>query len=450
MSYEKLQRFRDRYKVIKILPPDVKIESGKSFLVFKYEIGTECVFQTSYELPFEISVEDQVIRILLNYLSVVESFSYWKLMCPETIELSSFSLDLEEKKFFSNLLWQGMSEFLYRNELPLDISIDFASELQNGLICKNKDFKKLSKGYLILVGGGKDSVVSLELMKSYSGSKNIPCVPFSLNPINASYDTISVSKLSDFVIASRKIDPSIHDLNQQGYFNGHIPFSAVLSFVSSIVAYSKGLDSVLVSNESSANQGNVIVDGIIVNHQYSKSFDFESSLRNLFVHKKIPISYFSLLRPLSELQIVKIFSELKQYHLVFQSCNVRQTIKEKERLSSSNSQNANDRWCGSCPKCVFVFIMLSAFLEKEELVNIFGIDISQKQEFLLLIKELLGESGVKPFECVGTFEEIRLAYDAYFGLEKAKSRILSHMQTFDDNHFLDNDLFTFLKERVLK
>ena len=154
----------------------------------------------------------------------------------------------------------------------------------------------------------------------------------------------------------RTLDARMLELNRQGYLNGHTPFSALVAFSSLIGAAILDLDYVALSNESSANESTV--PGSSVNHQYSKSFEFEKDFHQ-YAGRYLPGSayYFSLLRPLSEFQIAWIFSGLKQYHDIFRSCN---------------SGSKTDSWCGHCPKCLFVCLILSPFLGQEELEKIFG------------------------------------------------------------------------------
>jgi hypothetical protein len=180
------------------------------------------------------------------------------------------------------------------------------------------------------------------------------------------------------------------DLNKQRYLNGHTPFSALVAFSSVIAGYLNGLRFVALSNESSANESTVA--GSYVNHQYSKSFEFEEDFR--YYEKKYlgsGVYYFSFLRPLAELQIAMLFSRFKKYHSVFKSCNVG---------------SKQDIWCGHCPKCLFVYIILSPFLSLNELDNIFGKRLFEDESLQEDFDKLCGILPEKPFECVGSRDEV--------------------------------------------
>ena len=169
----------------------------------------------------------------------------------------------------------------------------------------------------------------------------------------------------------------------------------MVAFISYLCAYLSNKKNIVLSNESSANQPTV--PGTNVNHQYSKSYDFEKKF-DLYVKKyfKIDLNYFSLLRGISEYQIGMLFSKYKKYHQIFKSCNV-------------GSKTEPWTWCCNCPKCLFVFIILSPHLYKNELIDIFGQDLYEREDLLETFIDTIGEGNAKPFECVGTIEEAKFA-----------------------------------------
>jgi uncharacterized protein with ParB-like and HNH nuclease domain len=118
--------------------------------------------------------------------------------------------------------------------------------------------------------------------------------------------------------------------------------------------------------------------------------------------------YFSLLRDMYEIEIAKLFSQAKRYFPVFSSCNNNFKVIEQNKTTT-------DRWCLHCPKCAFVFSVLYPFITKNEVLMIFGRDIYNDESLLSLFQELLGYSGHKPFECVGTNEEV--IFSMYLSVE---------------------------------
>ncbi len=269
---------------------------------------------------------------------------------------------------------------------------------------------------IIPIGGGKDSCVTTELMKKLSGSNMF----FTINDQKARTDCVKAAGFDEKSIIKtyRTISPELLELNKKGVLNGHTPFSAGVAFTTLYCAYITGAKNIVLSNESSANEGNTESG---VNHQYSKSFEFERDF-NEYTGRNITedIHYFSLLRVFNELQIAKMFASFPQYRAVFRSCN------------RGSKQNV---WCESCPKCLFVYGMMSAFLSENELHEAFSTDMFENENLLGDFKGLTGITPVKPFECVGTTEEYNFAVAKKILSLKAEGKPLPFLLGVFDEHF---------------
>ena len=330
--------------------------------------------------------------IFLFNLGMVELISYYKLACPKKVIIKAGSLNDDQKEFWKKLFYNGLGEFRFVNNI--DVSYDDFVIFENATKLQfSKSVLNKFDGNLVPVGGGKDSIVTIELLKA-QGTNNT-C--FIVNPRGATINTVEVAgySMEDTVEVLRKIDPLLIKLNSEGFLNGHTPFSASLAFLGIFCALISGKEFVVLSNESSANEATDEETG--ANHQYSKSLEFEIDFVK-YVEKYINshIKYFSLLRGMRELDIAKKFSELKQYHKVFRSCNV-------------GSKNGRNEWCGKCSKCLFVYIMLAPFLERDGLIDIFGHDLLDDIELEKYFNQLIGKEKTKPFECVGTRDEVNEA-----------------------------------------
>ncbi len=335
---------------------------------------------------------DSFTKNLIFHIGLVELVSYWKATCSKNVIIKSGYINKEQIEFFKKLYFYGLGELFYTNGITpnYDDFINIKCELKE----QNIEIPNyVGNGNLIPIGGGKDSNVTLEIMKS-DFEDNL-C--FIINPKQVTLSCAQTAGYSNekIVTVKRTIDKNLIELNKQGFINGHTPFSALVAFLSYFNAYITGKKYILLSNESSANESNV--DGTKINHQYSKTYEFECDF-NEYTKKyfKIDIKYFSLLRPLSEYQIAMLFSNYEKYHEIFKSCNV-------------GSKKEPWHWCCFCPKCLFVYIILSPFLYKEKLIKIFGEDLFEKEDLLDIFIELTGYGKTKPFECVGTYEEVRYA-----------------------------------------
>ena len=271
-----------------------------------------------------------------------------------------------------------------------------------------------------------DSVVTLECLRD-----NMPVTPLIVNPRGATLNCVKTAGYHDdqFIVINRTLDQTMLQLNSEGYLNGHTPFSALLAFISVLVAFGSQSRYIALSNENSANESTV--PGTNINHQYSKSIEFESDFRT-YVKESLNdrVQYFSFLRPLSELQIAKLFAQCEAYHPVFRSCN---------------AGSKTDSWCGRCPKCLFTWIILSPFLSHERLIAIFGKDLMADENLRPIYEELNGTAAVKPFECVGTVEEVRACMEAVGGNRMQVDEILNR---FNNEHFLPEQFEQILKHRL--
>lgn len=337
---------------------------------------------------FEFSDNATFENAVFN-LGMVELVSYWKLTCSPTVNVKCGYLSDEQIKWWKKLYFNGLGECFYLNKIT-DTMDNFMNIFPENK--KSFEYEKitLSDGCIIPVGGGKDSVVTLSILKKLKDKSYC----YIINPRGATTDTAKVSGFENRTIAARRtLDKNMLRLNSEGFINGHTPFSAIVAFSSIIAGIINGVKYVALSNESSANESTV--SDSYVNHQYSKSFEFEYDF-HIYEEKYIKsgVYYFSLLRPLSEYQIAKLFAKQKQFYSIFKSCN------------TGSKQNI---WCGNCPKCLFVFIILSPFMTDTELSEIFGSNLLDKQNLLDTFKKLVGILPEKPFECVGSREEINFA-----------------------------------------
>lgn len=333
-------------------------------------------------------------RSIVFSLGMVEAVSYWKCVCSENFNIRCGRINQEDKLWWKKLWFNGLSEMFYRNGINTDIGsfVNINCIIDGERKTGFSPFRK-SEISIVPVGGGKDSVVTLELLDEIKPA--IKALTVNDQPARTQCVQVAGIGAENTIRTYRTIDRELLNLNAEGFLNGHTPFSAIVAFLSLYCAYLIGAENIILSNESSANESNVA--GTEINHQYSKSFEFEKDFNNyVSTHFDMPVRYFSLLRPFNELQIAKQFSKYKKYHSVFRSCN------------AGSKKNI---WCCNCAKCLFVYIILSPFLSRGELFEIFSCDMLEKESLLNEFCGLVGFSDVKPFECIGTVGEVRFALE---------------------------------------
>ena len=380
--------FRNRHQVLHYRSFRIERERGHIRLTFEFELEPGIMFYPNLVVVSQSDVSLKELEPLAFHVGLAELASYWKCACPREIRISAGKLSAAQCDWWYDLLLHGLGEFYFRNQIDFTRP-DFLK------IHSTADAPELpapttfsTAGGCILTAGGKDSSLTLELLRE----QHDELVPLILNPSRAALESANLAGFSNPIVMRRTIDPTLLALNEQGYLNGHTPFSSYLAFASLFTAAVSGRRDLIVSNEKSANQENVVFHDLPINHQYSKSYRFETKFRHYVdSHLSPSFNYFSILRPLYDLQVAGLFAKNCTAHFrSFRSCNVG---------------SRKDIWCGTCPKCAFTYLALAAFVSEEMLLQIWGQDITRHPEFEKQVRGLIGIDPIKPFECVGTIEE---------------------------------------------
>lgn len=410
----------------------MKILQFTSFKIYKHTIRFEYKFnhKTYYyilklQAKHSLDKNDKALQNIVFHIGIANCVSLWSLDDFDKISITPFKLSNAQEEFFSEHFLKGLAEFRYRNNLSLDKEIKVVSNPSAKRIISMK--LGTQPNSLILNGGGKDGAIAAEISKTVF-NKNYS---FSLNKSKSRYSMFKLNNLDEYIHFKRIKDSQ---LTKDQKYTGHKPLSILILFHSLLAAYLTKTKYIVAGNEYSANFGNLLVDNFQVNHQYSKSFEFELSV-NEYVKKHIALDleYFSILRQLYELQIAKIFSEYKKYHTTFISCNIGQK---------------KGFWCGKCAKCAFIFLILYPFLKQEELNIIFGKNLFKDVQISKHIINMLKENQ-KPFECVGTAEEVSLAI--LLSLQKNPLLVLGSRVTHEEIlHLSTQSNLSKLEKKILK
>lgn len=374
---------------------DYHFSFGSEHFTPHWEIPCQTPHREKSEIRHTLE-SDPAFRRLVFSLGMAELISYWKIACPPEVRLSVNLLDKAQEDWWKRLYFGGLGEFFYRNGIETDIDsflqFSYAPDpaLQNDP--QEPAHRTDLSGCLIPVGGGKDSIVTLNLLKDRLGD----AFAYQINHRDSSEKAAILAGIPKERILEpkRTLDPNMLRLNKEGFLNGHTPFSAIVAFSAALTAYVNGLKTVILSNESSASESTV--SEAEVNHQYSKSYQFE---RDFAAYERdylrCGVQYFSLLRPLTEFQIARYFASLPTaYHEIFRSCN---------------AGAKQDKWCGHCAKCLFVSVILSPFLPLAEITRLLGADLFNMADMEPVLQELCGALPNKPFECVGSRKEVNIS-----------------------------------------
>lgn len=332
---------------------------------------------------------EEILDRIFRLVFLLSGVSYYKAFVPEILRCEAFPLDQQTAAFLRKFYEQGLGEFAWKNRITLN---DHCQFLWEPTAPPAPLALELPRRTCVPVGGGKDSIVTLECLKA--GNEDL--VLFSLGDAEPIAACVAAAELPFFRVR-RRLDPGVIRLNGQGALNGHVPITGILSSIVLACAVLAGFDTIAMSNEHSANAPNLTVNGLAINHQFSKSLEFEQDFGDYIANHITPsVTYFSLLRPLSEIDIARRFAAHPRYFKIFRSCNTafRQSPAERGR-----------NWCCNCPKCRFVFLALAPFISKLTLISIFGRNMLDDATQTYGFAELCGLREHKPFECVGEIAE---------------------------------------------
>ena len=362
-------------------------------LKLHYSLDDTCHFTETITFPAIANpgvIDSPAWERAAEILHAIAGVSYFKAAFPLQVNTGSLRVTKMLARFLHDLYANGLAECAWRNELPRAPDLDFEV---NTLPLPARG-AGLGRRSLVPIGGGKDSIVAMEVVRR----SGIEPLLVTTNEHPAKNDVARIAGL-DMYTVRRQVDPELLELNNSGAYNGHVPVTAINSAITVLVALATGCDEIVMANERSASEGSFEWNGAMINHQYSKAYEFEKAFNGL-IRSEIAsdLNYFSIFRNWSELQIAREFAALKQYHGAFLSCNQAYTKKGR-----------GSRWCGNCDKCRFVTLILAPWLSPAELMEMTGHDLLNSPEQLEGFRTLLALNGPKPLDCVGEVNESRFA-----------------------------------------
>ena len=375
-------------------------ETGVARLVYAFDEGPELTETVTIPgAPFALdATRAQAVEHAVRLLHLITGVSYYKAAVPNEIRIEGYAIDAATAVLMEQVYVHGLGEFAYRNGLSLHGRVRFPVAAQAPAPAAAAA-AGLREHALAAIGGGKDSLVSIEALRGAGVDQTVTWIGGS-QLIAACAARTGLPTLN----IGRALAPELFEYNRQGAWNGHIPVTAINSAIMVLAALLHGVDQVVFSNERSASYGSMIPGTGEVNHQWSKGWAFESAF-GAYVqsHVAADLQYYSLLRPLSELAVARQFARTDHYDAHFSSCN---------RNFHLLGERPTNRWCGVCPKCHFVFLALAPFMPKPRLVGIFGRNLLDDANQTGGFDALLEYQDHKPFECVGEGQESRAAMAA--------------------------------------
>jgi hypothetical protein len=364
------------------------MDSG-GLIRLRYALDDAYEFEERFQLPVPPGgIDAQRIEGLLSLLHWIAGVSYYKTAVPPEVSSETGEPPPAAARLLEALYSEGLGELAVVNGLAELPRPSFGGAAGAAPVPRApQELRRL----LVPVGGGKDSAVAIEIVRR----SGLETALFSVGDATAIERTVEAAGLPR-LLATRRIDAQISELNARGALNGHVPITAIVALVALLTAALHDFDAVALANERSASAPNTVWKGVEVNHQFSKSARAEALLADAVHEAGAGVTVFSVLRPASELAIARAFSRLTQYHPAFTSCNRIFRLDPALRTAS---------WCCDCDKCRFVFLILAPFMDPAQLRGIFGSAMLEDESQYAGFALLTATGGHKPFECVGEVEE---------------------------------------------
>jgi hypothetical protein len=369
----------------------------RGVVTLRYGLDDELTFHERFELPVAGRLDDSTrarVDPLLALLHWVAGVSYYKTAAPPRLSCETGAPGPAAAALLEALYSEGLGEFAYTNRLPSLPRPRFAGARSPAVPAGKEpasEGQPAPQRLLVPIGGGKDSIVALEIVRR----NGVPAALFSVGDAAPIARTVAVAQLPHLLVR-RTLDPGLAALNEAGALNGHVPVTAIVCCAALLTAALNDFDAVAMANERSASAANIVWQGIEVNHQFSKSLRVERMLSAALAELGSAPRAFSIVRPASELAIARAFAGMEQYHGAFTSCNA--SFRQDPALRASS-------WCRDCPKCRFVFLALAPFSSPSHLREVFGADLLDDERQFEGFALLTASGGHKPFECVGEEQE---------------------------------------------
>ncbi|MDW8479247.1 MAG: endonuclease domain-containing protein [Xanthomonadales bacterium] len=365
---------------------EAEYRDGELRLGYAFDGGPDLVERLRFpDAPRPAPERAPAFAAALRLLHLIAGVSYYKAFAPARIEVAGQPPDPALAAALEEIYVEGLAEFAFRNGIELAGAVRFPA---SGAVPAPPPPCPLPRRALVPLGGGKDSLVALELLKA-AGEPLLAVWVGRSALIAACAERAGVPALA----IERELAPELFELNRQGALNGHVPVTAIHSAILTVAALLYGADAIVFANERSADLPTRVAGGRAVNHQWSKSLRFETLFRELLRRRVAgELEYFSLLRGWTELAVARRFARLPQYFEVFSSCNRNFRILGTRPAS---------RWCGECPKCHFVFLALAPFLPKPTLCAIFGRNLLDEEALISPLCRARGRGRRAPLRVRG-------------------------------------------------
>lgn len=373
-------------------------DKTSGLLTFEYSFDGTLRFHERVQFGASEAYDEAIFDRVAFLAFVLAGISYYKCYPTRQVRFQEHEITRHKADFFTAVYRDGLSQFVFENDLSPDDVATFKATANEPVGVR----PYTGKGIITLQSGGKDSLLLASLLEE----KGVDFTPWYLSQV-VNHPVVLDKVPGRLMTPRREIDRATLAAQQaNGALNGHVPVTFITLSYALVDAVLRGKDTVLAAIGREGEEPHAYINDYPVMHQWSKTWKAEQMYADYirrFVSPDLRIG--SPLRAFSELRIAELFvtHAWNKYGHSFSSCNVANY--------KQGHDNAHLAWCGNCPKCANSFLLFAPFVAKDELTEVFGKDLFADASLADTFKGLLGIDGImKPFECVGETDELRLAY----------------------------------------
>ena len=234
---------RDAIRAFRFVRCGFDAATGVARLVYAFDDGPELVETVTLPgAPFALdAARVEAAEQALRLLHLIAGVSYYKAAVPAEIRIDGYAIDAATATLLETVYLNGLGEFAYRNGLDLRGRISFPHVDD---VAAPAHALRLREHALVAIGGGKDSLVSIEALRAEGVAQTVTWIGGSqLIAACATHTGLPTLNIG------RQLAPQLFDLNRQGAWNGHIPVTALNSPIMAFAAVVLGVDQVVFSNE---------------------------------------------------------------------------------------------------------------------------------------------------------------------------------------------------------
>ncbi|KAB7772003.1 hypothetical protein CKY51_01845, partial [Xanthomonas maliensis] len=139
-------------------------QTGVATLVYAFDQGPELVETVAVPgAPFALDgARGAAAQRALRLLHLIAGVSYYKAAVPPTILIDEGAIDAETAALVETVYLHGLGEFAYRNGLNLHGRIRVPADAPPAAPAPSLGLRAHA---LVAIGGGKDSLVSIEALR---------------------------------------------------------------------------------------------------------------------------------------------------------------------------------------------------------------------------------------------------------------------------------------------